>query len=106
MLFRGKKKQSLSVQLKHEPPANHVTQLTVGLSPAPGLTEFLRKRSAAVDRIVGDQTPNELQLLAGYLTASLPYEPSHGLAGSRKRDGTQEAKAIFLKYYSGYPFYS
>jgi hypothetical protein len=66
------------MQLEHQAAADHVSQLAVGLSPIPSLTQQLRQRSAARARVLGDELLDERDVVARDLAASVPQLYLHG----------------------------
>ena len=54
-LFRRQLDMAGPLQLKQEAAANHIAQNTVWLNPVPCAANFLRQRTAAGIRIVGNQ---------------------------------------------------
>lgn len=69
--FRGQLDVPCPMKRKHQPPAHHVPQRTVGLHPVPCLAEYFGKTAAAGTRMLGDQVSDKRCVCIRYDAASV-----------------------------------
>jgi len=67
-----------TVQLEHEPAADHVLESPVRLDPVPGLAKKLREPTPGSLRVAADQIPDEGRIGFRYFPSAILEHDFHG----------------------------